>query len=247
MKLKKILPHLQQALEKAGLTEPTELQRETFGPIKSGVDLVIGGLREEGKTTAIVINIIQKLDKAPANEIAPRALVMVKDKEKMLEMMELFQELGKYTDLRIYGVHDKTNLDEDKNQISVGIDVLIGTPIRLNDMFGGAGFDVNQLKMFVIDDLDNLLRTRQEPKIARLSESIGKTQRLFFTDVISERVEFLADRLMVEPLFMEAGEDDDDEYDEEFEDDFEDDFEEDIEGDFEDESDDDSEGQKEEE
>lgn len=236
MKLKKILPHLQQALEKAGLTEPTELQRETFGPIKSGVDLVIGGLREEGKTTAIVLNIIQRLDKAPANEIAPRALVIVKDKEKMLEMMELFQELGKYTDLRIYGVHDKTNLDDDKNQISVGIDVLIGTPIRLNDMFGGAGFDVNQLKMFIVDDVDELLRTRQEPKIARLSNSIGKTQRLFFTDVISERVEFLADRLMVEPMFMEAGEDDEDEYDEEFEDDFEDDFEEDIEGDFEDES-----------
>ncbi|MFP5436202.1 MAG: DEAD/DEAH box helicase [Bacteroidia bacterium] len=246
MKLKKILPHLQQALEKAGLTEPTELQRETFGPIKSGADLVIGGLREEGKTTAIVINIIQKLDKAPQDEIAPRALVMVKDKEKMLEMMELFQELGKNTDLRIYGVHDKTNLDEDKNQISIGIDVLIGTPIRLNDMFGGAGFDVNQLKIFVIDDLDDLLRTRQEPKITRLSESIGKTQRVFFTDVISERVEFLADRLMVEPLFMEAGEEDEDEYDE-FDDDFEDDFEEDIEGDFEEESDDDSEGQKEEE
>lgn len=247
MKLKKILPHLQKSLEQAGLTEPTELQRETFGPIKSGVDLVIGGLREEGKTTAIVLNIIQRLDKAPANEIAPRALVMVKDKEKMLEMMELFQELGKHTDLRIYGVHDKTNLDDDKNQISVGIDVLIGTPIRLNDMFGGAGFDVNQLKMFVIDDLEDLLRTRQEPKIARLSESIGKTQRLFFTDVISERVEFLADRLMVEPLFMEAGEEDEeDEYDEFEDDDFEDDFEEDL--DTEEESDDDdSEEQKEEE
>lgn len=247
MKLKKILPHLQKSLEKAGLTEPTELQRETFGPIKSGVDLVLGGLREEGKTTAIVINIIQKLDKAPVNEIAPRALVMVKDKEKMLEMMELFQELGKNTDLRIYGVHDKTNLDDDKNQISIGIDVLIGTPIRLNDMFGGAGFDVNQLKMFVIDDLDDLLRTRQEPKITRLSESIGKTQRVFFTDVISERVEFLADRLMVEPLFMEAGEEDEDEYDE-FDDDFDDDFEDVSEEDTEDDSEeqeDDSEEKKE--
>jgi ATP-dependent RNA helicase RhlE len=241
VKLKKILPHLQQSLEQAGLTEPTELQRETFGPIKSGVDLVIGGLREEGKTTAIVINVIQRLDKAPANEIAPRALIIVKDKEKMLEMMELFQELGKHTDLRIYGVHDKTNLDDDKNQISLGIDVLIGTPIRLNDMFGGAGFDVNQLKMLIVDDVDELLRNRLEPKIARLSNSIGKTQRLFFTDVISERVEFLADRLMVEPMFMEAGEDDeDDDYDEFEDDDFEDDFEEDADSDSEEDPDDES-------
>ncbi|MFP9117547.1 DEAD/DEAH box helicase [Flavobacterium sp. RNTU_13] len=244
MKLKKILPHLQQSLEQAGLTEPTELQRETFGPIKSGVDLVIGGLREEGKTTAIVINVIQRLDKAPAGMIAPRALIIVKDKEKMLEMMELFAELGKHTDLRIYGVHDKTNLDEDKNQISVGIDVLIGTPIRLNDMFGGAGFDVNQLKMLIVDDVEELLRNRLEPKIARLSNSIGKTQRLFFTDVITERVEFLADRLMVEPMFMETGEDDEDDYDEFEDDDFDEDFAEDF-NDFDEEAEDDSESDNE--
>lgn len=243
MKLKKILPHLQQSLEQAGLTEPTELQRETFGPIKSGVDLVIGGLREEGKTTAIVINVIQRLDKAPAGMIAPRALIIVKDKEKMLEMMELFAELGKHTDLRIYGVHDKTNLDEDKNQISVGIDVLIGTPIRLNDMFGGAGFDVNQLKMFIVDDVEELLRHRNEPKIARLSNSIGKTQRLFFTDAITERVELLADRLMVEPMFMETGEDDEDDYDE-FEDDFDENDFEDF-NDFDEEEEDDSESDNE--
>lgn len=215
MKLKKILPHLQKALEEAGLTEATELQDGSWGTIKSGVDCVLGARKGESKTTTIVISVIQRLDKAPQNMIAPRALIIVKDKEKMLEMIELFRIYGKYTGLRVYGVHDKTNLDEDKNQISVGIDVLIGTPLRLNEMFGSAGFDVNQLKMFVVDDTEELLRNRLEPKIARLSNSIGKTQRLFFTDVITERVELLADRLMVEPLFLETGEDD-----EEFEDDY---------------------------
>lgn len=216
MKLKKINPNLQKALIEAGLTEATELQQESFGPIKSGADFVFGGAREEGKTTTIVINVIQRLEKA--HMMSPRALVMVKSKEKMLEMMELFREIGKYTDLRVYGVHDKTNLDEDKNQISVGIDVLIGTPLRLNEMFSTAGYDVNQLKMFVIDDVEELLRNRLEPKIARLSDSIAKVQRLFFTDVITERVEFLADRLMVEPMFYEMGEElgeDDDLFEEE--------------------------------
>lgn len=210
MFLKKINPKLEQALMDAGLTEPTELQKESFGTIKSGVDAVLAGPREMAKTTTIVINVIQRLEKA--FEQSPRALIFVKDKAKVLEMMELFKIFGQYTDLRVYGVYEQGDIDYDKNQISVGIDILIGTPGRLNEMFATAGYDVNQLKMFIVDDAEALLKLRNEPKIARLSDSIAKTQRLFFTDVITERVEFLADRLMVEPLFFEF---DDEEWEEE--------------------------------
>ncbi len=201
MKLKKINPNLAQALEEAGLTDPTELQKDSFGTIKSGVDCVLAADASQGKTTAIVINVIQRLEKA--FEHSPRALIIVEDKAKVLEMLELFRNYGSYTDLRVYGVYEQGDLDYDKNQISVGIDVLVGTPTRLNDMFGSAGFDVNRLKMFVVDDTETLLKLRMEPKISRLSNSIAKTQRLFFTDVITERVELLADKLMVEPLFFE--------------------------------------------
>jgi superfamily II DNA/RNA helicase len=208
--LKKINPGLQKALEEAGLTEPTELQKETFGTIKSGADCVVAAPDGGGKTTAIVINVIQKLQKA--FEQSPRALIVVQDKARVQEMQEMFRQYGSYTDLRVYGVYEQGDIDYDKNQISVGIDVLIGTPNRLNEMFGSAGYDVNQLKMFIVDDLEAMLKVRLEPKLTRLSNSISKTQRIFFTDVITERVEFFADRLMVEPLFFEM---DDEEFDEE--------------------------------
>lgn len=208
--LKKINPGLQKALEEAGLTEPTELQKETFGTIKSGADCVVAAPDGGGKTTAIVINVIQKLEKA--FEQSPRALIVVQDKARVQEMQEMFRQYGSYTDLRVYGVYEQGNIDYDKNQISVGIDVLIGTPNRLNEMFGSAGYDVNQLKMFIVDDLEAMLKVRLEPKLTRLSNSISKTQRIFFTDIITERVEFFADRIMVEPLFFEM---DDEEFDEE--------------------------------
>lgn len=208
--LKKINPGLQKALEEAGLTEPTELQKETFGTIKSGADCVVAAPYGGGKTTAIVINVIQKLEKA--FEQSPRALIVVQDKARVQEMQEMFRQYGSYTDLRVYGVYEQGDIDYDKNQISVGIDVLIGTPNRLNEMFGSAGYDVNQLKMFIVDDLETMLKVRLEPKLTRLSNSISKTQRIFFTDIITERVEFFADRLMVEPLFFEM---DDEEFNEE--------------------------------
>lgn len=215
MKLKKINDKLQQALIEMGLTEPNLMQRETWSTIKSGADVVVVSGKNSGKTTTLAINVCQKLGKP--FEQSPRALIIVNDKEKALAMEELFNEMCKYNGLRVYMTHDKTDLDEDKNQISVGIDVLIGTPLRLNEMFGSAGFDVNQLKIFVIDDCDLLLKNRYESKLIRLSDAIGKTQRVFFAENITERLDFLADREMVEPYWfdMDAEEEDEAYFDEE--------------------------------
>lgn len=201
MQLKKINTNLQKALIEHDLIEANEMQQETFSTIKSGADAVIQSVGGSGKTTTIVLNVIQRLEKA--HMMSPRALIIVEDKEKMLEMLEMFSVLGKYTDLRIYGTHDKSDLDYDKNQISVGIDVLIGTPTRLNDMFATAGYDVNQLKMLIVDDADVIFKNRFEPKVTRISDSIAKTQRLFFCTVITEKVEIMADKIMIEPLFFE--------------------------------------------
>lgn len=204
MKLKKINEGLQQRLVAAGLTEANELQEGTFSTIKSGVDAVIQSGKSSGKTTTIVINVVQRLVK-PFEE-SPRALIMVQDKSQVLEMVDLFNQLGKNNDLRVFGVHDKTDLDEDKNQISLGIDVLVGTGNKLNMLFSGAGFNVNRLQMVIIDDADILLRNRMDAIIKRISDSINKTQRIFFCNKITEKVEFLVEKIMVEPVFLEANE-----------------------------------------
>lgn len=203
MQLKKINPSLQKALIENGLTEANELQTETFSPIKSGADLVIQSGKGSGKTTALVLNIIQKL-KEPLEE-SPRALIMVEDKQQALGLGELFQSLNKYNGLRVYITHDKSDIDEDKNQISVGIDVLIGTPNRLNEMFSGAGFNVNRLQVVAFDDLDILLKNRYESIILRLLMSIEKGQRLFFCSKVTERVEAVAlNDEEREPIFLET-------------------------------------------
>jgi ATP-dependent RNA helicase RhlE len=144
MNLKKINTGLSQSLTEAGLTEPNELQQETWSTIKSGVDCVIAAPDGEGKTTTIVINVIQRLEKE--FEESPRAFIMVQDKAKVLEIQELFTKIGNHTNLRVYGVYEQGDMDYDKNQISLGIDVIVGTPGRLNDMFSTAGFDVKPAK-----------------------------------------------------------------------------------------------------
>ena len=86
--------------------------------------------------------------------------------------------------------------------------ILIGTPNKLSDMFTTAGFNINRLKMFIIDDADAILKLRHETKIMRISNSIAKTQRLIFSEHLSERIEILADKMMVEPFVFEMNEED---------------------------------------
>lgn len=214
MKLKKINQVLQEALIDCGLTEANEMQKETFSTIKSGADAIIVSPKGSGKTTTIVINVIQQL--VCEGEESPRALIIVEDKAKVLEMEELFEKFGKFTNLRVYGVHDKGDMDYDKNYISTGIDVLIGTPNKLSDMFSTAGYNVNRLRMFILDDADPILKLRHETKIMRISNSIAKTQRIIFTDQLTERIEILADKMLLEPYvfdFEEEYEEDEDEED----------------------------------
>uniref|UniRef100_UPI00404B0D1E DEAD/DEAH box helicase n=1 Tax=Flavobacterium sp. TaxID=239 RepID=UPI00404B0D1E len=202
MQLKKINPALQQALVDNKLLTANVLQEETFSTIKSGVDVVIQSEAKSGKSTLLALSVIQRLKK-PFEE-SPRALVMVTDKAKTLEMKELFDQLSVYNELRIYAVHEKTDLDNDKNQISMGIDVLIGTPERLNLLFSGAGYNVNKLDMIVFDDMDLLLRNRFEAMILRLSDSILRGQRVAFCSELTEKVEILAPRIMKDPVIFES-------------------------------------------
>ena len=204
MKLKKINEKLQQALIENGLAEANNLQQETFSTLKSGNDCILVAPPKSGKSTTIVLNVIQQL--VCEGEESPRALIIVEDKAKVLEMEEIFEKLGNYTNLRVYGVHDRGDMEYDKNYISTGIDVLIGTPNKLSEMFTTAGFNVNRLKMFIIDDADAILKLRHETKIMRISNSINKTQRIIFSENLSDRIESLADKMLVEPFLFEIEE-----------------------------------------
>jgi superfamily II DNA/RNA helicase len=201
MKLKKINENLQKALIENDLFEANSLQQQTFSTIKSGADCIVLAPKESGKSTTIVLNVIQQL--VAEGEESPRALIIVEDKAKVLEMEDCFEKLGNYTNLRVYGVHDKGDMEFDKNYISTGIDVLIGTPNKLSEMFTTAGYNINRLKMFIIDDADAILKLRHETKIMRISNSINKTQRLIFSEHNTERIEILADKMLVEPFIFE--------------------------------------------
>lgn len=212
MQLKKIHPSLQKALIELGYHEPNELQEASYSTIKSGADVVLVAPKQSGKTMNAVIHTIQKLQQ-PVGE-STRALFLVNSKEDGLEVMEWFEKLGKYNQLRVYFSHDKSDMDEDKNLISLGNDVIVSTPTKINDLFATAGFNLNTVRFLVIDDADLQLKNRWENLYQRLFISIVKTQVVLNASEVTEKLEFFVDKYLTEPLWLES-EDETERYDNE--------------------------------
>lgn len=200
MNLKKINLHLQKSLVEMQLLEPTEIQIECFSALKSGKDVVVIDSNQQGKTTLLALTLIQKLEKAVGE--STRAVVFLKDKESVLNFIDLFTSMSKYTNLRFIGVNDNTDIDQEKNQISAGMDVLVGTPNKINALFSGAGFNMNTIKLFAVDDADIQFKNRYDSIIQRLSMSIEKTQRVFFAQNLTEKLFNFTETNCIEPIYF---------------------------------------------
>lgn len=201
MKLKKLTPELVQGITEAGFDkEPKEVQSLSIPKIKSGADLFIISPKASGKSTAIVIGVIQQLKMA--FEEAPRALIMTATKEKAFELEEQFKLLGKYTDLRSFVVFDSGRIQYQKDIIYEGIDVLIGTPKRLIELMNISGFPMTKIKTFVVDDADTLLINGANHAILRIADSIEKSQFILFAKSWIDKLKTISDRIMKNPIII---------------------------------------------
>jgi len=195
MSFKKLIQPLKDALENRGFTEPLAFQKQVLPKIKSGASLFCIAPLGAGKTTAMVLSVIQKL-KGEAFEDAPRALIFVKDKQAALDLELEFKGFLKRSTLRVYCAYDEKQIDIQRDEIYVGVDVIIGTPKRLNKLFYLNALNLNKLQMFIVEDAEFLFRNNNLSEISRTPESIGKCQYLIFAAAFDKRFERWRDSFM---------------------------------------------------
>uniref|UniRef100_UPI0040480C64 hypothetical protein n=1 Tax=Mariniflexile sp. TaxID=1979402 RepID=UPI0040480C64 len=92
MSFKKLLQSLKDNLKRQGIESPNALQKEILSKIKGGASLFVIAPKNSGKTTSIVISVINHLKEA--FEDAPRALIFVKDKQEALELADCILVTG---------------------------------------------------------------------------------------------------------------------------------------------------------
>ena len=183
----KLNAQLSSALEAKGITEPTELQKRIIPKIKSGASCICIGPAGSGKSTSIVIGVIQRLT-AALNDV-PRAIIVVADKQQALDMKEQFNALIRQSELRVHCAVDGEKFLDQKDKIYAGSDVVIGTARRFNELYANNGLNLNALKMFVIDNSEVVIKNEVHSQIERLAGGVGKVQWLLFGDHITEKTE----------------------------------------------------------
>jgi superfamily II DNA/RNA helicase len=175
---------LLESLAENGLTESTGLQHICISKIKSGRDLICVAGDETGKSTTIIISVLNKL-KASLND-NPRAVIVVANKDRAILMKSEFERLGAYTDLRVHTACDDGKIIDQKEEIYIGSDVVIGTAKRLNQIYSLYALNLTGLKIFAIDDADQVIKSINYLQIDRLAESIPKAQKIVFTTQMTD-------------------------------------------------------------
>lgn len=185
MPFKKLIEPLKDSLINKGFEAELPLQKQILSKIKGGASLFIIAPKDTGKTTSLVISVIQKLKNA--FEDAPRALIFVKDKQAALDLELEFNAFKRGTDLRIYCAYEEQHIDIQRDEIYIGTDIVIATPKRLNKLFYLNSINLNKLQICIVEDAEFLFRNNNLAEVARIPESISKCQYLVFTDKFDVR------------------------------------------------------------
>ncbi|MBI6120714.1 DEAD/DEAH box helicase [Salegentibacter maritimus] len=195
MSLEKLNVPLKEALERLKIEKLLPFQKQILPKIKSGRDLFIVAPEGSGKTTALVISTIQKLDSA-AFEDAPRALIFVQDKEAALALEKEFDKFTKYMDLRVYSAYDAPDISKQKDDIYAGVDIVIATPKKLFKLFKITGINVSQLKVLAVENAEFLTKNSDYNDLIRIPQHISRCQYLVFASNMSPKIERLKDSFM---------------------------------------------------
>ncbi|MFM8433089.1 MAG: DEAD/DEAH box helicase [Bacteroidota bacterium] len=194
----KLNRQLLNAILDAGYTAPTRIQEMAIPRILSGQDVLGIAQTGTGKTAAYVLPLLMKVKFAQGDD--PRALVIVPTRELVVQVLDQFIMLGKYTDLRYVGLFGGTGMKSQKEQLEKGCDILVATPGRLMDLYLEGHVTLKKIQCFVLDEAERLLDMGFKPQINRILEVVPrKRQNLLFSATWSNKVKRISDDFLESP------------------------------------------------
>jgi ATP-dependent RNA helicase RhlE len=190
------------AMTAAGYLSAKEIQAKTMSRILGGQDVIAIGPDGIGKTTTYILATLMRLKYG--FEEAPRALILVPSKEKVLEVIAQFQLLNRNQTIRIVGIHADASMESQLNELTDGVDIVVAVPSRARAVYLKLGLNTNKIQMFIVDDAAEMIKQGMQLPINELANSIQKCQHLIFTDVFHDRLETMIAPFMKLPTTFEV-------------------------------------------
>ncbi|OMO96221.1 hypothetical protein COLO4_15426 [Corchorus olitorius] len=136
-----------------GLKKPSAIQQKGIVPFCKGLDVIQQSQSGTGKTVTFCCGILQQIDYSLV-QCEPQALILAPTRELAQQIAIVMRGLGHYLGVK---VHTRIGGTSVRRILQSGVHVVVGTPGRVLDMLQRQYLCSDYIKMFVLDDADELL------------------------------------------------------------------------------------------
>jgi len=147
-------PGLMQAIDKAGYTEPTQIQAEVWAASQTGANIVGQSQTGTGKTTAFLLPLLQKADSRKRH---PQVLIVAPTRELVQQIREDIMKLTEFYQMRSLVLMGGKKREWQKEDLARGPQFIVATPGRLIEFMQEGHLKPEQIEYFVLDEVDRML------------------------------------------------------------------------------------------
>ncbi len=192
---------VRKAIDELGYVSPTPVQLAVFEPALAGKSLVVQARTGTGKTAAFGLPLIDGLVKKNTPHV--QALILTPTRELALQVMREIESLARHRGTRVVAIYGGAAMGPQIDALKGGAQIVAGTPGRVLDHIRRGTFDTSHIKVFVLDEADEMLSMGFAKELHAIADSLPKErQGLFFSATIPPDIERLAQSQLKDPEFI---------------------------------------------
>jgi len=191
-------------LARQDIHEPFPIQAATIADVLQGRDVAGRAPTGSGKTLAFGLPILANVPTANPNK--PRALILAPTRELAGQIRKDLAPYGKATNRQVFAVFGGVRYQAQKDRLRKGVDVLVATPGRLEDLIEQGAVDLSEVSIVAVDEADRMADMGFLPDVRRiLNQTAKKRQTLLFSATLDGDVAVLIREYQTNPVRHEAG------------------------------------------
>lgn len=191
------------ALRARGVIKPFLIQSSAIPPALAGRDIQGSAPTGSGKTLAFGLPLLARV--ARADRKRPRALVLAPTRELAEQIKSDLSPLAKAVDRRVAAVYGGVGYGPQLAALRKGVDVLVATPGRLEDLVDRSDVELTSADIVVIDEADRMADMGFLPSVRRIVDlTSSRRQTLLFSATLDGEVTVLSRRYQKNPVAIEA-------------------------------------------
>lgn len=192
-----------EVLDGQGITSPFPIQILTIQDAMSGMDVCGKAKTGSGKTLAFGLPAIERIEKAKPK--MPQALVLVPTRELCTQVSEALDPLLATRGQGLVSVYGGVSIGDQTKLLNQGVEIVVATPGRLIDLLDRGALKLDDVRVVVIDEADQMADMGFLPQVRKIMRKIsGDHQTMLFSATLDGQVGTLVRDYCNDPVFHEV-------------------------------------------